>query len=483
MSDAEGFQGRLEAALEQKRSFIEEQHLPRLQKAFQLFQTLVENLCHVLIRKSLIQEDPYKYDQKLSEISVPSREPFPESERREKLGQRLSEYQAQLELLNTTYRFTLEFLTLERLKRMIGLAQYVDWQNLSESSQDSTTAALARALAPVRLGTDSMSTGILSSSTTQLRSLVRDLGTLLRGVTDCQRETYKLQLRRSLFPQAASVLPRLYDSAPEKALQRLRELFPRTVRGVPFYRELVRELLEEEFGKEREAKRREALARLAIPAEEHSAPPPPDFRPVLRDGVRQLLAAGRTLADARQKLEENRAVLEGRARGLRDRLRAWWARTRGRSPAGRVVEVQYFDSAKGTMAGESLDLPVFLEGLQRKAALFSALASSAHPSARRLETAGEKALYEFLNRNLRELQLIHRRLKGLDEYFKKAASAQERSRIKGFRIEGSALKNCIVGANKRRYEYAARREEQEQLVRLKDGQSDGMPPERQASAD
>jgi hypothetical protein len=479
MSDPGGFQGRLESALEEKQKFIEERQMPRLQKAFRLLQTLFENLYNVLIRKSLIQEDPYKYDHRLSEISIPSREPFLESERREKLGQRLSEYHAQLELLNTTYRFSLEFLTLERLKRLIGLVQYINWHSLTESSPDPTTAALARAVAEVRLGTDGMSTGILSSSLSQLGPAVRELAASLRGVVDCQREAYKLELRRALLPAAGPALSRLYASSPDKALQRLRELFPRAVRGVPLYRELARELLEEEFGEQSETKRQEALGRLAVPEEAVAASLPLDFRPVLRDGVRHLLPAGKTLADARRKLDENRGVLEGRSRRLRDRLRAWWDRTRGRSPAGSVVEVEYFNNATGTAAREAVDLSVFLEGMERKATLFAALASSAHPASKRLEAAGEAALYDFLSRNLRELQLIHRRLQGLDKYFKGEASPQERGRIKGFRIEASALKNCIVGSNKRRYEYVARKEEQEQLARLKTGNRGKQPGELQ----
>jgi hypothetical protein len=194
--------------------------------------------------------------------------------------------------------------------------------------------------------------------------------------------------------------------------------------------------------------------------------------------VRQLLQTDKTLADTGKKLVENRGVLDGRARGLRERLRAWWDRTRGRSPAGSVVEVEYFNNATGTAARETLDLRVFHEGLERRATLFAALASTAHPSSKRLETAGEAALYEFLTRNLRELQLIHRRLQGLDGYFKAAASPQERERIKGFRLDASALKNSIIGANKRRYEYVARKEEQEQLARL-ESESHGDPAAEQ----
>jgi hypothetical protein len=457
MPDPEGFQERLERAIDEKKRFIEEQQMPSLQKAFRTLQTLFENLYNVLIRKSLIQEDPYKYEHKLSEITVPSREPFLESERRDKLSQRLSEFHSQLEFLNTTYQFSLEFLTLERLKRMVGLVQYINWQNVVETSPDPTTAVLADALARVRLGTDRMSIGVLTNSISQLQELARELGGLLRDIVDYQREAYKLRLRKDLLSRTASALPRLYSAAPDKTLQRLRGLFAQAVKGVPFYRELVREILEEEYGSDPESLRQKALARLAIPeVKPQAAAPPPNYRAVLKDGVRHMLAAGRPLAEAREKLDNNQGVLDSRRQRLADRLRAWWRRTRNKIPEGRIVQVEFFDSATGRQVGDRFNLTSFLEGLGKKAQLFTTLASSTHPSSRRLESAGESALYEFLSRNLRELQLIHRRLEGLDEYYKSEASPRERPRIRGMRIEASALKNCIVGANKRRYEYVAR---------------------------
>jgi len=488
MPDPDGFQERLENAIEAKRRFIEERQLPRLQTAFRVFQSLFENLHNVLLRKSLVQEDPYKYDHKFSEVSAPPREPFPESERRERLSQRLSEFHSQLEFLNTTYQFSLDFLTLERLKRIVGLVQYIRWQNLAPTSPDPTTAVLADALSRVRLGNDKVSIGILNTSISQVPLTLRELAGLLRHVVDFQREAYKLRLRRELLPLAASVLPRAYPAAPDKTLELLRGLAAQRLKGLAFYRELVRELLQEEFGTESETRRREALARLAIPDEQAERPPSapdfrapdfraPDFRAVLRDGLRHMLAAGRHLAAAAGKLQENLDVLEGRKQGLGERLRAWWRRTRGMVSEDRVVEVGYFDSTAGSPATERIDLTRFLQQLGKRAESYGALASAAHPSSRRLESASEAALFEFLSSNLRELQLLHRRLEGLDEYFKSQASPQERPRMKGIRIEASAVKNAVVAANKRRYEYVARRDEQEQLEALRRGSS-GSPRER-----
>jgi hypothetical protein len=119
MPESAGFQAQLEAAVEAKRRFLEENTLPQLKESFRLFQTLFENLYNILQRKTLIQEDPYKYEQKTSEIEIPPTGDILDMEKSDKLSQRLSAFHTQLEFLNTYYQFSLEFIDLQRLRRII----------------------------------------------------------------------------------------------------------------------------------------------------------------------------------------------------------------------------------------------------------------------------------------------------------------------------------------------------------------------------
>jgi hypothetical protein len=58
---------------------------------------------------------------------------------------------------------------------------------------------------------------------------------------------------------------------------------------------------------------------------------------------------------------------------------------------------------------------------------------------------------------------------GLNTLFQARAAQGRKSEVKGIRLELVAVKNSIVKANQRRHEYAARREEQDQLRRLSPG--------------
>jgi hypothetical protein len=79
---------------------------------------------------------------------------------------------------------------------------------------------------------------------------------------------------------------------------------------------------------------------------------------------------------------------------------------------------------------------------------------------------GEDQIIAWLEKNIREVQSVHKTLTALDEYFKTEASRDERDRIKGIKPELSTIKNSILRANQMRHEYSAQKEEEEQMKRL-----------------
>jgi hypothetical protein len=317
MSQSEGFQARLEAALEAKRRFLDENTLPRLKESFRVFQSLFENLYNILLRKALIQEDPYKYDRKISEIEVPPAGDILEMEKGKKLSQRLSAFHAQLEFLNTYYQFSVDFIDLERIRRIIGLVRYINWAHVSETSPDATTAVFAEALGKIRPGSDNISTGIISSSLAQMQSVSRTILARLKEILGFQTQSYKLTLRRQLFPSLRQTLAKLYAVSADKAYERLKIVFSSTMKGQPFYRDLVNELLEEEFSEDAPKLRQQCLTGLKI-IEEKSAEvrKKPDHRVILMEAIRMILPAGGHLRYALRKVETNQEMLEKSRRGL-----------------------------------------------------------------------------------------------------------------------------------------------------------------------
>ena len=127
------------------------------------------------------------------------------------------------------------------------------------------------------------------------------------------------------------------------------------------------------------------------------------------------------------------------------------------------MEIRYFDARTSMTQTETIDFRKFVEGARRKASLFEALIQPDSVSLARLREASEQQIDDFLKKNIGELQLLHRRLQGLGELFRQESPEERIEQLKGIRIELSGLKNCIVRANRRRWEYAASKEAQMRL--------------------
>ena len=265
MEESIGFEEQLEKALEKKAQFLEEKHLASLRNGFRIFQTLFESIYNILLRKSLIQEDPYKYDQKISEVTPPPRDSFMESEKQDKMSQRLSQFHPLPEPLSQDYQFSLDFLTLDRIKRIVALVQYINWLRLTETSTSMITAALAEFFGKIRMGTDSLSSGIINDSVSQIMISVKQMLVMLKEISAYQREAYKLEIRWciiSRLPELQQASERGEAPNTDEVLNKIKRMFRQQMEKKPYYPELVREILSEDFSDDGSELRTAVLDRL-----------------------------------------------------------------------------------------------------------------------------------------------------------------------------------------------------------------------------
>ena len=135
-----------------------------------------------------------------------------------------------------------------------------------------------------------------------------------------------------------------------------------------------------------------------------------------------------------------------------------------------IYNVEYMDPVKSITVRERINFNTFRADLDRKIRTLTPMASRGGNTSK-LEAMQEEQLIGFLERNVRELQSIHKTLAALDEFFKAEVDKDDREKVRGIKPELATIKNAIVRANSKRHEYSAQKEEEEQLKRL------GVKPE------
>ena len=466
MEGDEQFSARVAQALEERRKSIDAHELPRLKELFQVFHASVQGLHQILKRKGLVAEDPYKSEQKISDIFPPADEPYLESEQELVIGIRLDAYDNTLEFLNNYFEFRPAALGFGELKKLSDVARFIGWDQFTSHSQKPTTRGLADLLNRARGGQDSLANGVISDSLDQLRKNLQAILGHIKTITILKREEYKQMLRERVLPSIAGP-PSL-----EEIRSKQKEL------SLPgrFIAELAEEVLAETVGAHREERRQEVLERLRSTKRAAKKPRPQEsLRDALLAAIRGLAAASRPLDTVSENLSVNVEVLRSRRRSLSQRFREWVDRLTNREPRKTSYQIEYPDDATGAPHAETVVLDDFVELLAKKAKLYGSFLTRSGRAWAKLGAATDDQLYQYVEKELGECHRIHRRAAAFDELLKRGIDSDERRKMKGVKIELTALRNAIATASQLKHEYVAKKGEYEQMKQL------GIETERSAS--
>lgn len=453
------FQVKLSEALQIRRDWLEKSELPKLKEEFRIFHNAYYSLYKLLISRGLIPEDPYKDEVKIGEIEVPETGPFSEAERMEQLSIRLASYDNQLDFLVNFYQFSLEYLGLDKIKRILGLVKYVDWTNLSYDSPQANTRAMLDLVSQAKIGADPLSISIINES---LGNLNRATGTILgylKKVTEYDREAFKLLLRTKVT--AGMSLNEVVQ------LPQIKKKFAQAMPGKPFYPDLAEELIKEDYSKDGPALREKILKQFEVPdAKQKTVKPAVSFKSILIEGLFAIGSVSTILGEIGPKIDENEQVLENQQRGFWSKLKRLLNQMLNREEEDAIYDIEYMDTVRGVPVRERVNVRQLRAEMDRKARILQGLSARSNVSLAKLEAIDEDQLIIHLERNIRDTQSLHKTLSALDDYFKAATNKEEREKIKGIKPELATMKNAIVKANQKRYEYNAQKEEEEQLKRL-----------------
>ncbi|MDR2480518.1 MAG: hypothetical protein LBD48_14565 [Treponema sp.] len=443
-------------ALLARKDWLEKSELVKLKEELRTYQASFSALYNIFLKKKLINEDPYKQETKIGELEVPETGPFNEAKRTEQLSLRLSSFDNQLDFLVNFYQFGIDFLNLERIRRILGLVRYIDWVHLTPDSQSHNTKLVAEITNQSKTGVDQITLSIIGESLTKLSKSTASVMSILKDLTAYYRENYKLTVRESIRGMSAA------EANPANIKKRFCAGKP----GVPFYQDFVDELIKEDYSKDGPALQAAILNSLKVAEEKPKAVKPKvSFKAILLEGVQVIGASAGNLTEIAVKIDENEAILANQKKTFWEKLRLLIRSMMNAEPEEVVYDLQYVDPAKGVTVREKLSYHQFRTEMDKKNRILAGM-SGHGPVLTKLNAMAEEQIIGYLERTIRDVQSLHRTLSALDEFFKGQVPPADRERIKGIKPELAALKNSIVRANQLRHEYSAQKEEEEQLKRL-----------------
>ncbi len=465
MKEGESYSDKLERALEGQKKYLDQTALPELKSKFETMRNTFSNLHSLFLKKSLVREDPYKEEQKQSEIILPPNTEVAEIEKADQVGMRLSMFDNQLDFLLQYYQFTIDFLTLKRIKLLVGLTTFVNWNNVSTTSTHINTRLLAEMIGKIRGSSDTFSIQVINSVQDQLVELSADISRPLKQLTSYHRERYKLEVRRAVI-EMLKLSPEAVSAKRAAIIDLIKKRFAESMQRMPYYDDLIKEILDEDYGADSATRQEAVLNKLSITERKKVKKKQVDFRALLLEAVRLLSASGKPLERALAKLNENGNIVEEYRQKHDSPFRRWINRLLGQKKEQRVYEISVVDPTTAVAKGISVNFDDFYKKGIQTARLIASYSSKMNASYARLDAMDEEEIYTLLERNITEIQHMARLLPVLHSYFQDEMDANNRGKLRGVKLEVNAIRNAVLKANQRRHEYASRKEEQEQLKKL-----------------
>ena len=462
------FTNQLEVALMAKQTWFNTDRLQKMLEQFRLLYTCVRNLNEVLVKRSLIQPDPYKLETRISEIGTIETTPFTENEDPIILGKRFSDYEMMLDFICTYFRFSVENITVNRIKILMELIEAFDWPNLSSNSSKSNTRALATALTKARTNAPSVTISLINDSQEKCSKCCNSIKSYLTELADFQKELYKGNLRKDLFEHPDFDKAKAFSS-PDAELAEIKRLYVKTTGKKTFYTDLVQEIINEDQGGDRLNLRQRLLSKLEIKIQETKKEAKAvDPHEMLMSAVFSLGVLGSILGQLGQlgvKLSDNFDLLFFVKKTLFMKFVEALKKALGIREKERNCTIIVTDQQSGAKTQQTIQVNSLLSQISKLAHIYSGIAAKGNEY-NKINAAKEDDALIFLNKQVQENQKLFTIINALDDHFKSHVEVTQRPKVKGLKIDLSSYRNAIIAVNKKRGEYASAKEEIEQMKKL-----------------
>ena len=466
MENGNNFSETVIQALDEKAQWYDNEELPRILENYRMLHTCVRNLFEFLVKKAMITPDPYKLDKKISDIKAPDSNQFIENERSVIMGQRFSDYESTLDFLCNYYKFSVSQLTIANVKKLVDLNNAITWNSFSANSNKTNTRVLATMVFEARQNCDALSASMITDSLSKASHAMSDINTSLKEYTDFQREWYKGLVRKNVISQSGFDAQKAL-SAPANEMQQIKKSFAAGMGKAPFYSELIEEIIQEDQGENKANLQKAVLAKLNVEKEEtKKAEKQIDTKALLMGALQVLGAMPPQINQISQKIQENHDILESEHNSFMDRLKRTLRKAFNIEEKPLYYSVPIVDQSTGARRIEKINYKLFMGDLSTKARRYASVAQKNSPGYQKIYALPEEKIAEFVGAQITECNKMMVILNALDEFFKNAANSENKSKIKGLKIDITTLKNSVVKANQHRVEYTSYIEEAEQMKKL-----------------
>lgn len=453
----------LEQTIITRLSAIEAKELKELKKNFEALLSGFQTFRKRLIEKAIITENPYKYETSITKLGTPPETAFTETNKTEEMSNRLYCYEAYLDYVFNYFPFTSDALDFKNINELRHLVTYFDFIKLSINSSNINTRILAEYLSVLLKSSNAILSELNSQILSILKSSSEKILIILNEIEFVQKERYKTFIKK--------VINKNHGSELEKLRLRKNEIIKETKSLLLSLNEpIIDAYISEAFDEIVDFKPDDfdkLIKKLKAENAEQKKKKEINYRVILNEAVNGLAGANFSLETVIEILKYNHAILLSINSSFFSKLLESLKQFFSKKSGEHIYELEFIDPLTSKRKIEPVNYNVFINELDIILKKLTALSDTKSILAKKVKNSSDEQILNFLGKLIEAMQVELRKIQSFDAFFQKEF---EKNNIKHkFKSSISAqniLKEAIIKANQRRYDYIATKEEEEQLKKL-----------------
>lgn len=468
----------LETAVTAKANEFDSSRLPQMLENYRLLHTCEKNIFELLVKRSLIKEDPYKLEKKITKIVVPDMGAYNEMETATIMGIRLSDYDTMLDYICGYLPVTTQALDEAKIKKLMELNGFIEWANMSANSTSVNTRVVSELISQARNGAQQLTQRSIIDSLNNAKKALLDINAALKDLAVFAHENTKYTVRRMVMESASFDLEKASQSG-EAERSEIKRLWTSGMGRVPYNNDLVLEIVKEDTDSNKDKLQQAVLERLKTTVTAKKAEKAkPDPKRLLVEGAVILAASSPQIEQVLQKISYNHDLLAASRATFLEKFKTALRHAFNLADPPEEYVLTIINRKTQERTSRRIDYSEFFGALEKRMKVYSSLGNQASAQYARIAASPVSVLSPFVTKQVAEMQDLITSLDALDEYFKTNIIKTNKGKAKGLKIELATISNCVIKARSRCADFAAEMEEEKEMKALgmMQGKSDAAMP-------
>jgi len=388
---------------------------PKLKITLRGASTNISNLIDILIRKSLVKQDAYNYEEEKDAFSLPEEKAFLEGERGRIMFDRLKATSNALEFMANSMPENLDGFTEEYINNLVKIISYFAFNNFS-GANNINTRTLKELVDKIIGGNDEIFKKVMQDNLKLLVDTYNSLQNFLEDITKFKKEEYKTLIRFEVFPHLPpNINEKLFDENQMEYTNRLEEWMKVNNSDIVFNKLWIGEAIKDCYATDDQAAFEKLVSYYKLDPESHrgegkAASP----REKLIKIILNLANTKKNIEDIYYDFDHNLKLVKNREKSFLEKLQDMLMKIMNISNQEDFFHVEYINPATKTVQKDIININDFILAIKKKILLFTELTKSTSTVYAKIHRGTEDALYKFLEDSYIELLLMKERIIGLD---------------------------------------------------------------------